>query len=143
MVGSAIHRNLTHKGYTNIIFRSLEELDLTNQQATSKFFGKEKPEYVFLAAAKVGGIIANNTYRADFIYQNIQIQNNIIHQSYLNGVKNYYENKSINEWGKNVDVFKNRLNKLIDKEKDPELIEQIRKGLHPKTVCELMKEQLN
>jgi GDP-L-fucose synthase len=87
LVGSAIWRNLQQKGYTNLIGKSFGELDLRNQVAVAEFFAKEKPEYVFLAAAKVGGIIANNTYRADFIYENLQIQNNIIHQSYLNGVK--------------------------------------------------------
>ena len=87
LVGSAIMRNLVKKGFTNIVTRTLKELDLTNQQATATFFREEKPEYVILAAAKVGGIIANNTYRAQFIYDNIQIQNNVIHQSYLNKVK--------------------------------------------------------
>tara|TARA_B110000240_G_scaffold51006_1_gene58331 strand:- start:853 stop:1923 length:1071 start_codon:yes stop_codon:yes gene_type:complete len=87
LVGSAIVNNLISKGYTNLIFRTHAELDLTNQSAVEKFFIKEKPEYVILAAAKVGGIVANNTYRADFIYENIMIQNNVIHQSYLNGVK--------------------------------------------------------
>ncbi len=87
LVGSAIWKNLQSKGYTNLIGRSFEDLDLRNQQAVADFFAAEKPEYVFLAAAKVGGIIANNTYRADFIYENLQIQNNIIHQSYVNGVK--------------------------------------------------------
>ena len=86
MVGSAIWRNLESKGYTNLIGRSFKELDLLDQQAVSNFFEQEKPEYVFLAAAKVGGIVANNTYRAQFIYENLQIQNNIIHQAYLNGV---------------------------------------------------------
>ena len=87
MVGSAIHRELLGKGYNNFVLRTIEELDLTNQQAVKEFFETEKPEYVILAAAKVGGIVANNTYRAQFIYENIQIQNNIIHQSYLSGVK--------------------------------------------------------
>ncbi len=87
MVGSAIMRNLNAKGYNQIITRSSKELDLRNQQAVADFFVKEKPDYVFLAAAKVGGIVANNTYRADFIYENLAIQNNIIHNSYLNGVK--------------------------------------------------------
>lgn len=87
MVGSAIMRNLQKKGFTNIITRTSAELDLRNQQAVSDFFEKEKPEYVFLAAAKVGGIQANNIYRADFIYENLMIQNNVIHQSYLNKVK--------------------------------------------------------
>lgn len=87
LVGSAIVKNLTCKGYTNIITRIHAELDLTNQQAVSEFFEQEKPEYVILAAAKVGGIVANNTYRADFIYENMQIQNNVIHQSYVHGVK--------------------------------------------------------
>lgn len=87
LVGSAIVKNLTDKGYDNLIYRTHSELDLTHQQAVAQFFELEKPEYVILAAAKVGGIIANNTYRADFIYENLAIQNNIIHQSYLNGVK--------------------------------------------------------
>lgn len=87
MVGSAIVRNLVDKGYDQIITRSSKELDLRNQQAVVDFFAEEKPDYVFLAAAKVGGIVANNTYRADFIYENLCIQNNIIHNSYLNGVK--------------------------------------------------------
>ncbi|MDX2172533.1 MAG: GDP-L-fucose synthase [Bacteroidota bacterium] len=87
MVGSAIMRNLQSKGYNTIITRSSKELDLRNSQAVSDFFVAEKPEYVFLAAAKVGGIQANNTYRADFIYENLMIQNNVIHNAYLNGVK--------------------------------------------------------
>lgn len=87
MVGSAIHRKLTASGYTNIVTRTSSELDLRNQQAVADFFSLEKPDYVFLAAAKVGGIIANNTYRADFLYENLAIQNNVIHQSYLTGVK--------------------------------------------------------
>ncbi|MDR1285580.1 MAG: GDP-L-fucose synthase [Campylobacteraceae bacterium] len=87
LVGSALIKNLLQKGYSNIIVKIHSELDLTEQQKVSDFFAKEKPEYVFLAAAKVGGILANNTLRADFIYENLQIQNNIIHQSYLNGVK--------------------------------------------------------
>lgn len=87
MVGSAIMRNLQKKGYSNLITRTSAELDLRDQQAVSAFFEKEKPEYVFLAAAKVGGIQANNMYRADFIYENLMIQNNVIHQSYLNKVK--------------------------------------------------------
>lgn len=87
LVGSAIVKSLQVRGYTNIIGRTHAELDLLNQQAVAKFFEDEKPEYVFLAAAKVGGIVANNTYRADFIYENLQVQNNVIHQSYLNGVK--------------------------------------------------------
>jgi GDP-L-fucose synthase len=87
MVGSGIHRNLTQQGYTNFVFRSIAELDLINQKAVADFFDQEKPEYVILAAAKVGGILANNTYRAQFIYENLMIQNNIIHQSYVHGVK--------------------------------------------------------
>jgi len=87
LVGSAIVKNLQKKGYTNIIGKTHNELDLLDQQAVASFFASEKPEYVFLAAAKVGGIVANNTYRADFIYENLQIQNNIIHQSYKNNVK--------------------------------------------------------
>jgi len=86
LVGSAIVKNLQEKGYTNLVMRTHKELDLTDQQAVADFFTKEKPEYVILAAAKVGGIVANNTYRADFIYENLAIQNNIIHQSYLNNV---------------------------------------------------------
>ena len=87
LVGSAIVKNLESKGYTNLLYRTHKELDLKNQDAVAKFFEDEKPEYVILAAAKVGGIVANNTYRADFIYENLQIQNNIIHQSYLHNVK--------------------------------------------------------
>lgn len=87
MVGSAILRQLKTEGYTNFILRTSAELDLRNQQAVADFFAQEKPDYVFLAAAKVGGIIANNTYRADFIYENLMIQNNVIHQAYVNGVK--------------------------------------------------------
>jgi len=87
MVGSAIKRRLEKEGFTNFVTRTSSELDLRNQQAVSDFFAQEKPDYVFLAAAKVGGIVANNTYRADFLYDNLQIQNNIIHSSYLNGVK--------------------------------------------------------
>ncbi|WP_442264946.1 GDP-L-fucose synthase family protein [Tenacibaculum sp. ZS6-P6] len=87
LVGSAITKNLKQKGYTNIITKTHNELDLTNQTETASFFKKEKPEYVFLAAAKVGGIIANNTYRADFIYANLMIQNNVIHESYKHNVK--------------------------------------------------------
>lgn len=87
LVGSAILRLLQQQGYTNLVYRTHEELDLTNQQAVKNFFDQEQPEYVFLAAAKVGGILANNTYPADFIYVNLQIQNNVIHQSYVHGVK--------------------------------------------------------
>ena len=87
LVGSAIIKALKKQGYNNFILRTHSELDLLDQKATADFFKKEKPEYVFLAAAKVGGIMANKTYPADFIYQNLQIQNNIIHHSYLNGVK--------------------------------------------------------
>jgi GDP-L-fucose synthase len=87
MVGSAILRKLDREGYFNLLTRTSSELDLKDQQAVADFFTKEKPEYVFLAAAKVGGIIANDTFRADFLYENLSIQNNVIHQSYLNGVK--------------------------------------------------------
>lgn len=87
MVGSAILRNLQRKGYDNFLLRTSEELDLRNQQNVSDFFEKEKPEYVFLAAAKVGGIQANNTYRADFLYENLMIQNNVIHSAYLSKVR--------------------------------------------------------
>ncbi|HJT73419.1 MAG TPA: GDP-L-fucose synthase [Chitinophaga sp.] len=87
MVGSAIVRRLQKDGFENIVTRTSKELDLRNQEATSEFFAEEKPDYVFLAAAKVGGIIANNTYRADFIYENIMIQSNVIHEAYKNDVK--------------------------------------------------------
>jgi GDP-L-fucose synthase len=87
MVGSAIHRKLEKEGFTNIITRTSSELDLRNQQQVADFFAAEQPEYVFMAAAKVGGIVANNTYRADFIYDNLMIQSNVIHQSYVNKVK--------------------------------------------------------
>ena len=87
MVGSAIYRKLIKEGYTNLLTRTSSELDLRNQQAVTDFFEAEQPEYVFLAAAKVGGIVANNTYRADFLFENLSIQNNVIHQSYKTGVK--------------------------------------------------------
>ncbi len=87
MVGSGIVRKLQIEGFQNIITRTSKELNLTNQQAVSDFFAQEKPEYVFLAAAKVGGIQANNVYRADFIYENLMIECNVIHQSYVNKVK--------------------------------------------------------
>lgn len=87
MVGSAILRNLLSKGFTNIITKNSKELDLINQQSVATFFELEKPEFVFLAAAKVGGIHANNVYRADFLYQNLMIQNNVIHQAYLHKVE--------------------------------------------------------
>ncbi|MFI5137841.1 MAG: GDP-L-fucose synthase family protein [Sphingobacteriales bacterium] len=87
MVGSAIYRKLEKEGFTNFVTRTSETLDLRNQQQVADFFETEKPDYVFLAAAKVGGIVANNTYRAEFLYDNLQIQNNIIHHSYLNDVK--------------------------------------------------------
>ncbi|WP_264566695.1 GDP-L-fucose synthase family protein [Flavobacterium sp. N3904] len=87
MVGSAILRALQAQGYRNFLLRNSAELDLRNQQAVADFFAQEKPDYVFLAAAKVGGIIANNTFRGDFIYENLMIQNNVIHQAYVNQVK--------------------------------------------------------
>ena len=87
MVGSAIVRLLESKGFRNLIFRSSDELDLTCQASVENFFQQEKPDYVFLAAAKVGGIEANNTYRGQFLYENLMIQNNVIHQSYIYGVK--------------------------------------------------------
>lgn len=87
MVGSAILNNLQEKGYTNFVLRTSSELDLRNQLEVARFFESEKPEYVFVAAAKVGGIVANNTYRADFLYENLMIQNNVIHQSHLHEVK--------------------------------------------------------
>jgi GDP-L-fucose synthase len=87
MVGSAIVRNLVHKGYSNILVQTHQELDLLNQSAIFDFLQQEKPDYIFIAAAKVGGIHANNTYRADFIYQNLTIESNIIHGAHLAGVQ--------------------------------------------------------
>ena len=87
MVGSAIVRKLQMEGYHNLVLKTSVELDLRNQAAVEKFFEAEKPEYVFLAAAKVGGIMANNTYRADFLYENLMIESNVIHQSYVHGVR--------------------------------------------------------
>ena len=87
MVGSAIHRKLGTLGFDNLVLRTSNELDLRNQQAVADFFTAEKPDYVFLAAAKVGGILANNTLRADFLYENLAIQNNVIHQAYVHGIK--------------------------------------------------------
>jgi GDP-L-fucose synthase len=87
MVGSAITRNLQSQGYTNLVFSPYPPYDLTDQKIVASFFAEQKPEYVVLAAAKVGGILSNNKYRAQFIYENLMIQNNIIHQSYINGVK--------------------------------------------------------
>jgi GDP-L-fucose synthase len=87
MVGSAIHRRLQGEGYNNFVFRTSDELDLRDQQAVADFFAKEKPGYVFLAAAKVGGILANNTYRAEFLYDNLMIQSNVIENSYRQGIK--------------------------------------------------------
>jgi len=87
LVGSALVRNLQAKGYASIVTRTHAELDLTDQAAVRRFFEAEKPDHVFLAAAKVGGILANNTYPADFIYQNLMMQSNIIHAAYLNGAK--------------------------------------------------------
>ena len=86
MVGSAIERRLRKDGFENIVTRTSKELDLRNQQAVNSFFEIEKPDYVFLAAAKVGGIVANNTYRAEFIYENLMIESNIIHAAYVNKV---------------------------------------------------------
>jgi len=86
MVGSALVRKLSNEGFVNIITRSSKELDLRDQQTVADFFSNEKPEYVFLAAAKVGGILANNIYRADFLYENLMIQSNVIHSAYLNKV---------------------------------------------------------
>lgn len=87
LVGSAILKILKNRGFINIITRTHKELDLSNQKETANFFKEEKPDYVFLAAAKVGGIVANNTYRADFIYYNLMIQNNVVHESYKSRVK--------------------------------------------------------
>lgn len=85
MVGSAILRKLKQEGFENIVVSTSDKLDLRNQQQVADFFSKEKPDYVFLAAAKVGGIVANNTYRAEFLYDNLMIQSNVIHQAYVNG----------------------------------------------------------
>jgi GDP-L-fucose synthase len=87
MVGSAIVRKLQSLGYANLLLKTSAELDLRDQVKVAEFFAAEKPDYVFLAAAKVGGIVANNTYRADFLYENLAIQNNIIHASFINKVK--------------------------------------------------------
>src|SRR5450432_4048467 len=87
MVGSAIKRKLELIGFTNLVYKTSDELDLRNQHDVHIFFEKEKPDYVFLAAAKVGGIVANDTFKADFLYDNVMIQNNVIHQSYKNDVK--------------------------------------------------------
>lgn len=87
MVGSAILRRLQKEGFNNFVYSNSQNLDLRNQTAVANFFEKEKPDYVFLAAAKVGGIGANNTYRAEFLYDNLMIQSNVIHQSYVHGVK--------------------------------------------------------
>ncbi|MGH2648925.1 MAG: NAD-dependent epimerase/dehydratase family protein [Ginsengibacter sp.] len=87
LVGSAIVKALKLKGFINLVYRSSKELDLRNQQAAQKFFEEQKPDYVFLAAAKVGGIVANNTYRADFLYDNLMIASNVIHAAYNNKAK--------------------------------------------------------
>lgn len=87
MVGSAIKRKLEREGFTNLVYRTSSELDLKDQKAVETFFTQEKPNYVVLAAAKVGGIVANNTYRAQFLYENLMIQNNVIHQAHVNGVE--------------------------------------------------------
>lgn len=89
LVGSAIVRKLRDEGYTNLVYRSIDELDLTNQVAVNEFFERERPEYVFDAAARVGGIHANRTYPAEFLYQNLMIQNNLIHAAYRHGVKKF------------------------------------------------------
>jgi GDP-L-fucose synthase len=90
MVGSAIVRKLNEKGFDNIVIRTSKELDLTNQQLVNEFFETEKPQFVFLAAAKVGGIHANNTYRADFLYQNLMMESNVIHAAYKNNVEKLF-----------------------------------------------------
>ena len=87
MVGSAIVRNLQAKGYGNIVTRTHRQLELTNQLAVKAFFEQEKPDQVYLAAARVGGIFANNTYPAEFIYDNLMVQSNVIHQAFMSGVK--------------------------------------------------------
>src|SRR5207302_4053477 len=87
MVGSAILKRLQQEGFSDFVLRTSKELDLRDQQKVNDLFAREKPDHVVLAAAKVGGIMSNNTYRAEFLYDNLMIQNNIIHASYLNGVK--------------------------------------------------------
>src|SRR6266508_1919982 len=87
MVGSAIRRKLETEGYGNLVLRARRELDLLDTEAVKHFFEHEKPEYIFLAAAKVGGILANKSYKADFIYENLQVQNNVIHAAWKFGVK--------------------------------------------------------
>lgn len=87
MVGSALHRKMLGLGFTNFVLRTSRELDLRNQAAVAEFFAAERPDYVFLAAAKVGGIVANNAFRADFLYDNLMIQTNVIHQAFVHGVK--------------------------------------------------------
>ena len=87
LVGSAIMRKLAHEGYTNIVTRTVDQLDLRRQQDVEAFFATERPDYVFLAAARVGGILANNTYKADFIYDNLMIATNVIHASWRFGIK--------------------------------------------------------
>ena len=95
MVGSALLRRLQREGYDNFVLRTSAELDLRDQQAVADFFAVEKPDYVFLAAAKVGGIVANNTYRAEFLYDNLMIQTNVIHQAYVQGVKELRAGKGV------------------------------------------------
>ena len=108
LVGSAIVKNLESKGYTNLVYKTHKELDLTNQKAVEEFFEIEKPQYVILAAAKVGGIVANNTYRADFIYENLAIQNNVIHNAYKYGVeKLLFLVSSKSSFKSSFDIWKN------------------------------------
>jgi GDP-L-fucose synthase len=95
MVGSAIYRNLERRGYTNLIVRTSDQLDLRDQSAVNKFFDTERPAFVFLAAAKVGGISANNIYRADFLYDNLVIEANVIHAAYRHGVYSWVPPASI------------------------------------------------
>ncbi|HZI02161.1 MAG TPA: NAD-dependent epimerase/dehydratase family protein, partial [Flavisolibacter sp.] len=87
MVGAAIVRKLKEDGYTNLVTRSSADLDLRNQEQVNRFFETEKPDYAFIAAAKVGGVLANNTYRAEFLYDNLMIEANVIHAAYVHGVK--------------------------------------------------------
>ena len=108
LVGSAIVKILTEEGYTNLVTKTRSELDLRDQTAVADFFERDRPEYVFLCAAKVGGIHANNTYRSDFLYDNLKIQNNVIHNSYKVGVKKLlflgssciYPKRHPNQYGK-------------------------------------------
>ena len=104
LVGSAILQELQRQGYTNLVYKTHEDLDLIDQKAVQDFFSREKPEYVILSAAKAGGVVANNTYRADFIYQNLMIECNVIHNAYLHGVKKLLFIASTSVYPKNANL---------------------------------------